>query len=416
MHGEKPARRTAIVGTGHRGAGMWGKELLEGWRGQVDLVALCDINEARARTAAALIGTNAPIYTSYEQMFAEVRPDTVIVTARDDLHDAIIVKALEAGIHVISEKPLTTTAEKCRAILEAERRTGGRVDVTFNYRFAPTARRIKELLLSSSIGDVTSVDFHWYLDTAHGADYFRRWHAYERHSGSLFVHKASHHFDLLHWYLGSEPRSIYATAALRKYGRNGPFRGERCGVCPHARECNFFFDAAADPWLNALYIGPSEEDGYHRDACVFREDIDIPDTMAATILFQNGVQASYSLNAFMPIEGHHIAFNGTGGRIELRQYEKQPWDMPRHDEILLMRNFKPMERIIVPHAAGGHFGGDDRLREMLFGAGVDDPLGQRASAYAGAIAMLTGAAALRSSKEGRAVTLAEMGGLPENAL
>jgi predicted dehydrogenase len=412
MSKDTPTRRTAIVGTGHRGAGMWGKELLQGWRGQVDLVALCDINEMRARAAAAQIGTNAPVYTSYERMFAEIRPDTVIVTTRDDIHDEVIIEALEAGIHVVCEKPLTTTPAKCRAILEAERRTGGRIDVTFNYRFAPTARRLKELLRSGAIGEVTSVDFHWYLDTSHGADYFRRWHAYERHSGSLFVHKASHHFDLLHWYLDSEPKSVYATAALRKYGRNGPFRGERCGVCPYARECDFFFDVAADPWLTSLYTGPSEEDGYYRDACVFREDIDIPDTMAATILFQNGAQAAYSLNAYLPIEGYHIAFNGTGGRIELRQYEKQPWAMPPQDEILLLRNFRPDERIVVPYTPGGHFGGDDRLREMLFGAASDDPLGQRASAHAGAVAMLTGAAALRSSKEGRPITLAELGGLP----
>jgi predicted dehydrogenase len=380
MSEDMPARRTAIVGTGHRGTGMWGKELLQGWRSQVDLVALCDINEMRARAAAAQIGTNAPVYTSYERMFAEVKPHTVIVTTRDDIHDEVIIKALEAGIHVVCEKPLTTTPEKCRAILEAERHSGGRIDVTFNYRFSPTARRLKELLRSGEIGAVTSVDFHWYLDTSHGADYFRRWHAYERYSGSLFVHKASHHFDLLHWYLESEPKSVYATAALRKYGRNGPFRGERCGVCPYARECDFFFD--------------------------------IPDTMAATILFQNGAQAAYSLNAYLPIEGYHIAFNGTGGRIELRQYEKQPWAMPPQDEILLMRHFKPEERIIVPYTPGGHFGGDDRLRDMLFGTVSEDPLGQRASAHAGAVAMLTGAAALRSSKEGRPITLAELGGLP----
>ena len=53
------------------------------------------------------------------------------------------MKALEAGCDVVTEKPMATTAEKVRRILEAERRTGGRVDVTFNYRYAPTAARIK---------------------------------------------------------------------------------------------------------------------------------------------------------------------------------------------------------------------------------------------------------------------------------
>ena len=301
--GITPRRRVAIAGTGHRGAGMWGKELLAGWRDQVDIVALCDVNALRAHAAQRLIGTNAPVYADAARMLAEVKPETLIVSSRDDTHDEIIIQALEAGIHVITEKPLTTTPEKCRAILEAQRRTGGKIDVTFNYRFAPAAAKLKELLVSGVIGEVVSVDFHWYLDTAHGADYFRRWHAFEKHSGSLFVHKASHHFDLLLWYLDSAPKQVFATAALRHYGRNGAFRGERCQGCAHAKTCEFHFDAAADPWLDALYSAPAAADGYLRDACVFREDIDIADTMTAAILFENGAQASYSLNACMPIEG-----------------------------------------------------------------------------------------------------------------
>ena len=129
-------------------------------------------------------------------MLAATRPQTLIVCTRDDTHADLIVAALEAGVDVVTEKPMATTAEMCRRILDAERRTGRRVDVGFNYRFSPTAEAIKEVILSGVIGDIVSVDFHWYLDTKHGADYFRRWHAFVANSGSLFVHKATHHFDL----------------------------------------------------------------------------------------------------------------------------------------------------------------------------------------------------------------------------
>ena len=108
---------------------------------------------------------------------------------------------------------MTTTAEKVRRILDAEKRTGKRVDVTFNYRYAPTVRKIKELLNSGVIGDVTSIDFHWFLDNKHGADYFRRWHAVEENSGSLFVHKSTHHFDLMNWYLDDDPEDVSALCA-----------------------------------------------------------------------------------------------------------------------------------------------------------------------------------------------------------
>jgi predicted dehydrogenase len=350
--------------------------------------------------AADAIGVGAPLYTDVAAMLAEAAPDLVIVCSRDDTHAEIAIAALEAGADVLVEKPMATTAEGCRAILDAERRTGRRVDVAFNYRFSPTARRIKELLLSGVIGDVVSVDFHWYLDTRHGADYFRRWHALVRHSGSLFVHKATHHFDLLNWYLGSDPREVFARGALRHYGRNGRYRGVRCRTCEHAAVCNYRLDLGSDPWLDALYEHPSTADGYFRDACVFREEIDIYDTMSAAILYGSGVQVAYSLNTFMPIEGYHLAFNGHEGRIEVRQYEKQPFAMPPDDEILLVRNFGSAERIRVSMEPGGHFGGDPALQKMLFVPGTPDSLGQRAGARAGAMSVLCGVAALKSAETG----------------
>jgi predicted dehydrogenase len=408
MDDSNKRQRVALVGTGHRGAGMWGKELLAGWREQVDMVALCEVNAVRAENARNLIGTNAPIYADIDQMLAEMKPDVVIVCTRDDTHDEIIVKALEAGARVITEKPMTTTLEKAQRILDAEKRTGGHIDVTFNYRFAPTAKRIKELLLSGVIGEVSSVDFHWYLDTQHGADYFRRWHAYEAHSGSLFVHKSTHHFDLLNWYLDADPAEVFAFGAQRRYGKTNPFRGENCRSCEHTAACPFYLDLRADPWLKALYDDAAAVDGYYRDACVFREDIDIPDTMVVSLRYDNGVMVSYSLNTFMPIEGHHLAFNGTKGRIEIRQYERQAWDTPAYDEILLIKNFGDVERIQVPHAPGGHYGGDNLLRNLLFKDGIADPLGQRAGARAGAMSLLVGVSAAESAKTGKLVHIPKL--------
>lgn len=408
-------RRFALVGTGNRGTTMWGRDLLAGWSDHVELVAVVDRNPLRAERARAIIGSAAPIYTDLEAMLRDTMPDFVIVCTPDDTHDDIVVRALESGADVITEKPMTTTVDKIRRIIDAEKRTGRRIDVSFNYRFAPTAARIKSLLDAGEIGRVTSVDFHWYLDTSHGADYFRRWHAYTKHSGSLFVHKATHHFDLLNWYIGSDPEAVSAFGDLQTYGRKGPFRGPRCKLCPHKAECDFYLDLGANPFLDALYEEPSAIDGYFRDGCVFREDIDIPDTMVATIRYRNGVHVSYSLNTFQPIEGHHIAFNGTKGRIELRQFEAQPWETPASDEILLVRSFekgdRAVKRITVPHSSGGHYGGDDRMRNMIFKPDTTDPLGQRAGSRAGAMSVLCGIAALSSANGGSVVRLADL--MPE---
>ena len=405
-------QRAALVGTGHRGLNMWGRGLLAGYGDFVEMVALCDRNPMRAERVRDAIGIASPVFTDFDAMMHAHRPNLVIVCTRDADHDHYIVAALEAGADVITEKPMATTVEKCRRIIAAQQRTGRRVDVAFNYRYSPLAMRIKQLLLAGSIGEITSVDFHWYLDTRHGADYFRRWHAKLENSGSLWVHKATHHFDLLNWFLASDPAEVAAFGSLRHYGRNGAFRSERCRTCPHTAQCNFYFDISADKMLEMLYEDPSRLDGYVRDACVFREDIDIPDTMTASIRFASGTQVAYSVSTYMPIEGFHLAFNGTGGRIEIRQYDGQPWTVPPADEILLMRNFAGVERIWVPHRAGGHFGGDDGLRTMLFKPDIADPLGQRAGARAGAMSVLCGLAALESSRTKRNVSLPELWGEP----
>jgi predicted dehydrogenase len=387
---------------------MWGSELLAGWGDVVELVGICDTNHLRAERARAMMGSDAPILADFADLLERTGPDCAIICTPDYLHDDFIVAALEAGADVIAEKPMTTTPAKIARILEAETRTGRKVDVSFNYRFAPTAHKLKSLIAKGEIGEVTAVDFHWYLDTAHGADYFRRWHAYSDKSGSLFVHKATHHFDLLNWYLASDPVEVKAFGEQRVYGKAGPFRGERCRTCPHKGECDYFFDITKDDFLSALYEDPSQVDGYVRDACVFRSDIDIPDTMTASIRYASGALVSYSLNTYMPVEGYHLAFNGTRGRIEIRMYERQPWETPAADEILLVRNFGGgVERIEVPHAPGGHYGGDDIMRDTLF-RGRPDPLGQRAGSRAGALSVLTGVAALTSARESRSVAITEI--------
>ncbi|MDR6664942.1 Gfo/Idh/MocA family oxidoreductase [Rhizobium sp. 1399] len=410
-------RRFALIGTGNRGTTMWGKDLLAGWREHVDLTAIVEKNSLRGERARTMIGSNAPLYENIDSMLTEQKPDLVIVCTPDHTHDDIVVRALESGIDVITEKPMTTSVEKIRRILDAEKRTGRRVDVSFNYRYAPTAAKIKELLNSGEIGRVTSVDFHWYLNTKHGADYFRRWHAYTENSGSLFVHKATHHFDLLNWYLDSDPDAVTSFADLQNYGRKGPFRGPRCKLCPHTQECDYYLDLEKDPFLDTLYEDPSKIDGYFRDGCVFREDIDIPDTMVVSLRYRNNVHVSYSLNTFQPIEGHHLAFNGTKGRIEIRQYETQPWEEPKEDTILLIRSFphgkEAVERITVPHFSGGHYGGDDRMRNMIFKPDMQDKLAQRAGTRAGAMSVLCGIAALTSSRTGKVVSISDL--MPELA-
>lgn len=90
----------------------------------------------------------------------------------------------------------------------AVKRTGKNVRVTFNHRYAPRHTKIRELIEEGVIGQVFSVHFEWLLSTKHGADYFRRWHRDNRNSGGLLVHKSTHQFDLVNFWIDSQPIGV----------------------------------------------------------------------------------------------------------------------------------------------------------------------------------------------------------------
>jgi predicted dehydrogenase len=401
-------KRFSIIGTGHRATGMWGKDLAERYKNELEFVGLCDKNPLRVEAGRKLIGVECPTFTNFDEMIDKAKPDLVMVTTVDSTHHIFIKRALEKGVNVMTEKPMVTEAVDCQSVLDAEKKHGRNIIVTFNYRYAPKHEKIKQIISSGEIGKVTSVDFSWYLDTTHGADYFRRWHRLKSGGGSLWVHKASHHFDLVNWWLDADPVEVTAYGGLNVYGKNGAFRYTNCRPCPHKSECKFFWDITKDARLTKLYSECESADGYQRDGCVYKNDIDIYDTMSAIVKYSSGASMSYSLNAVMPFEGYRIAFNGTKGRLEVRDFERQPWEVARQSTAFLSRNFGKHEELEMPVAEGGHSGGDDRMRDAIFkNAPVSDHL-KLPSARAGAMSCLTGIAARTSIEQNRPVKIAEL--------
>ncbi|WP_276483239.1 Gfo/Idh/MocA family protein [Paraflavitalea pollutisoli] len=400
-------KRIAMVGTGVRGIGMWGKPVIEEFKDQVEFVGLCDINPGRVETARKSLKLSCPTFTDFDKMMKETKPDTLMVMTVDGTHHEFIIKGMEYGANIITEKPMTIDEQKCQAILDAEKKTGKKVTVTFNYRYSPHRQKIYELLRNDTIGKITSVDFHWYLNTSHGADYFRRWHRLRKNGGSLLVHKATHHFDLLNWWINSEPEQVFAYGSLEHYGKNNSFRHTNCRPCPHKKECKFYWDMTKSQSLMELYAANEHHDGYLRDGCVWKEDIDIFDKMAVQIRYANKTQVSYSLTAYSPYEGYRIAFNGTKGRIDAWIKESQPWEEEGFDEIQITENFGKREIIRIPNREAGHGGGDTRLRKQVFTPG-DDPYKQAAGSRDGAMSILIGIAARNSIDTGKPINIGEL--------
>lgn len=130
--------------------------------------------------------------------------------------------------------------------------------------------------------------------------------------------------------------------------------------------------------------------------------------MSAVVKYSTGVSMNYSLNAVMPFEGYRLAFNGTKGRLEVRDYERQPWEVAKDSTAFLTKNFGKHQELDMPQIEGGHAGGDDRLRDVIFkNAAVPDYL-KLPSARAGAMSCLTGIAARTSIEKKRRVRIDEL--------
>jgi len=400
-------KRIALIGTGSRGTSMWGIDVIKDYSDYVEYVGLCDINPGRVEAAKKYMGATCKTFTDFETMMKEVKPDILIVTVMDYLHDKYIIRGMELGCDVISEKPMTTDELKCQAILDAQKRTGKKLIVTFNYRYSPHRAKIWELIQKGEIGEITSVDFHWYLDTSHGADYFRRWHRKREFSGSLWLHKASHHFDLLNWWIDSEPEEVFAYGNLDFYGKNGKQRAVNCRSCNHKETCDFYWDVNKNSYYKMLYTDNEQYDGYLRDGCVFKEDINIFDKMGASIKYANGVQVSYSCVTYSPYEGYRIAFNGTKGKIDAWIEEKNPVYQSDYDEIMITHNFGKRDFVRVLKGEG-HGGGDKLLHDHIFINNHDDPFRQSAGIRDGAFAILIGIAARKSCDSGKPVKIADL--------
>jgi predicted dehydrogenase len=400
--------KVALVGTGIRGSGTWGKTLMDKYGDVLEMVGLCDINSKRMEYAKRFMGATCPTFLDSKQMITETRPDMLIVTTTDCFHAKYICMAMEMGCDVITEKPMATDEKMCQNIIDTEKRTGKKLTVTFNYRYSPEAVKIKEILMSKEIGEVTSVDFNYYLDIYHGASYFRRWHGFKQFSGSLLVHKATHHFDLMNWWLSAEPVEVNAYGELRKYGHNGTFRGARCMSCPFKDKCEFFWDITTNDHLMNLYVNAESEDGYLRDACVFRKKINIWDTMNVQVQYHNRVTMSYSLNAFMPYEGYFVGFNGTRGRLDARVYHNQPWKAENMADFRITHNFGQTKTFGLSSGGSGHWGADQIMQDQIFRNPGSDRLERGAGSRDGALSILIGVAARRSIEQERPFKIEEL--------
>jgi predicted dehydrogenase len=266
----------------------------------------------------------------------------------------------------------------------------------------------------------------WLLDCEHGGSYFQRWHSDKTNSGGLLVHKATHHFDLVNWWIDGIPQQVFALGSLAYYGRaNAVSRGDEAWASydrytGKARiDDPFRIDLSQNERHKALYLDAEKDSGYIRDRNVFREDIDIEDIMSVLVKYRNGATFSYHLNAFSPWKGYRVGIVGDRGRLEYEEtYRPRKMENAQEDaadddpadtnarqrKLVYLPLFGIGKEIPIMAASGGHGGGDPLIQEQMFSANPPaDTYGRNAGHEQGAASAIIGIAANQSIATSSAV-------------
>jgi len=160
----------AIVGCGNIGSGshLPGVKRLD----NVDIIAVCDVVEEKAKNAAQKFGGEA--FTDMDEMLEKKSPDIVDVCVREQAHRGVVEKALEAGADVICEKTMANTLEDAQAMIDAAKRTGKRLAINYNYRWLSNYMVLRQMIQNGDFGDIRYIasTFHWFQGT-HSIDMMR---------------------------------------------------------------------------------------------------------------------------------------------------------------------------------------------------------------------------------------------------
>ncbi|HBE02067.1 MAG TPA: oxidoreductase [Spirochaetia bacterium] len=423
-------KKYAVCGISNRAIGMFIRPIMEKFGTSAVLCAVLDPDARRYEVLKQNCpgAEKIPFYQGEEKfgsMLSETRPDVIISAGIDRTHMSYILKALENNLDVLSEKPMVTTAEDAGKILAAEKKSRGKITVTFNVRYNPLSMAVKDIIHEGKIGRITYVDLNWCVDTYHGSSYFMRWNRLRKNSGGLSIHKSTHHFDLINWWINQKPLEVSAFGARNYFGPESEYNpakkdGRHCGSCAEREQCRYYSrwhsrtdDAApADDHLNTVNKGRAAGDytGYSPDMCIYDSEIDIEDTYVANIRYDQGAFLSYSVNFSAPYEGFRVTINGTKGRLETCEYQAPDrlTFTPPEQTIDYFPLFGARQTIRVVKNKGGHGGADPLLQEDLFISPLVRPYEMNAGSLAGALSVAMGEAVWKSSKENKIIRINDL--------
>ena len=375
-----PKLRLLVIGCGSRGrtyASIAGK-----LADRYEIVAAADPHPGNLDAVENSAGHSIARFPDGAALIAaKPEADVAIIATQDHLHFDLAIGCLDAGWHLLLEKPASTTLEECRTILETARKAERSVILCHVLRYTPFYRKVREIIDSGRLGRLISIDAVEGVEPFHQAHSFVRGHwSRSADSSPMILAKSCHDTDLLSWFAASPCHRVSSFGSLSFFRPENapPDAPKRCtDACPHSPGC--FYDAHryltdkrrwlrmlradADSMSNEEILSFLATSPWGR--CVWHCDNDVVDHQVLALEFSDGLTATFTMTAFD--NGRRLTIHGT--EAVLRGGPGLP-DGPENAE-LWIRDHRTgeIETIDIPAdtAPGyeGHGGGDFGLINSL---------------------------------------------------
>lgn len=370
-----------LIGAGQRGAYAYGSHAFR-HPDEVRFVAVAEPDPIRRKRFADEHDIeDAHCFESWEALTAKGQlGQAALVTTQDQMHVEPAVAAMEAGYHVLLEKPMAHTLEGCVQLVQTAERTGRTLEICHVLRYSPFWRKLHEVLEAGVLGELITVEHRENVAYWHMAHSFVRgnWRNAAL-SSPMILAKCCHDLDILVWNLNSPVKRLSSVGSLRHY------RSDQVGLeiparctdnCPIERTCPFSAigiyleyrhleqppanPAAPDQWpfsvlthdlsyegrLKALQEGP-----YGR--CVYRCDNDVVDHQLIAMETASGASVALVMHGHSNEEHRSMRYDGTRATLRARA--------GRTSEITIHHHGGRVEQVPIPEALTGHGGGDEGI-------------------------------------------------------
>jgi len=417
----KPVR-AILIGAGQRGAEAYAPYALR-YPDQLKFVAVAEPNEERRRKFSTVHAIpEERCYESWEGLMEQPQlADAAIIATQDWLHTQPAIAAMNKGYHVLLEKPMATTLEECKQLVEVSERTQRQLHICHVLRYTQYARKMREIVQSGVLGEIIDVDHRENVSFWHMAhSYVRGNWSSSRQSSPMILAKCCHDLDILPWVLGQWPIMLSSKGELTHFRPdkapvNTP---ERCvDGCPIEKECpysaihiylemlpfwysyretctNSFHKAIIGTWIKnpgvvqtfsslfpflkqiTEYKGwpltvlaqdptpPKIEEAIRNGPygrCVYHCDNDVVDHQVVSMQFEKGTTVTLTMHGHSHVEHRSTRIEGTRGRLMGVLGNGGGWlTVEEH------RTRKKLYLDTSPPAGEGHGGGDNQLmREFV---------------------------------------------------